>query len=736
MDENDQELQELNLEDIMREFGGSVPDGQAAGEAPAAGEETKKPAPEESETVPAEEPAGEPPAEEAAAAPEEPAPQEEEDTVRIEDGQLPHGEAPAPDMDADTVKVELGESENGAEEAPQDVTPAEEAPEAETQAEEAPAEKAPEAETVSENPPAGEAGEAFSGDWEPEYEEPMGTYIPPQPIIFHPRSRLRELKRQLIAGPEKRYYELSEQGTGKLQIAILLSLVLVLLSAGSTVLYAMDLVGEDRLRLLVFGQFFAMLLSALLGSFRLVDGITDLFHGRFTLNTMLVFTFLACCADGVMGLMELRVPCCAAFSLEMTMSLWSEYEKRTTEMGQMDTMRKAVRLDSLVDVPDYFDGKPGILRGEGRVEDFMDHYDVPSRPEKLQGIYALIALLVSLGAGIVAGLMHGVSFGIQVAAVSTLAAVPASFFVTLTRPKAVLERRLHRLGTVLCGWQGVERLCGKKAFPLTSSDLFPSGAVKMNGVKFYGSRDTDEVVAYAAALISADEGGLAPLFTQLLDSRNGRHYEVETPQVYNGGIGGEVNGEPVVMGVLSLMKDMGVEVPEGTRVNQAVYIAIDGELCGLFAFTYEKTRTAAAGIATLCAYRSLKPVLITNDFMLTNGFIRGKFGVNSKRIAFPDRAARAELSKVEPEKEKTAMALTTQEGLASLAFAVTGARALRTASVFGLAVHILGGVIGLALMVLMAVLGASHVLTPFNMFLYQLVWMIPGLLVTEWARTV
>ena len=47
--------------------------------------------------------------------------------------------------------------------------------------------------------------EVFDSLWEPEYEQPMGEYVPPQPIQFRPRSRIRELKRQLVNGPEKRY---------------------------------------------------------------------------------------------------------------------------------------------------------------------------------------------------------------------------------------------------------------------------------------------------------------------------------------------------------------------------------------------------------------------------------------------------------------------------------------------------------------------------------------------------
>ena len=120
--------------------------------------------------------------------------------------------------------------------------------------------------------------EPFSEQWEPEYEQPMGDYVPPQPIVFQPQSRLRELKRKLVAGPEKRYYELSEVGMGKLQLAMFLCAVVVALSVLTSVLYATGRVPESRQRLMVFGQLFLMLLAALPGSFQLVDGVDDMFH--------------------------------------------------------------------------------------------------------------------------------------------------------------------------------------------------------------------------------------------------------------------------------------------------------------------------------------------------------------------------------------------------------------------------------------------------------------------------
>ena len=584
--------------------------------------------------------------------------------------------------------------------------------------------------------PEEEKTEPYSAEWEPEYEQPMGEYVPAPPIVFKPKSRLRELKRQLVNGPEKQYYIQLEKGMGKLQAAIFFSLLVVLLSAGAMALYALNWVPENRLRLMVFSQFFAMLVSALLGSYQLLEGAVDLLRRRFSLNTLLLITFIACCVDGVLCLQQLRVPCCAAFSLQVTMSLWSEYQKRNTRLGQLDTMRKATRLDSIADVPDYHEGGKGLLRGLGEVEHFMDTYEDRPQAEKILSVYALVALGVSIGAGVLAGVLHGVSTGIQVLSVTLLAAMPASMFVTVSRPMAVLERRLHRVGTVLCGWQGVRRLAGKTLFPIDHNDLFPRGTVKLNGVKFFGSRQPDQVIAYAAAVVAQGGGTLEPIFNHLLESRNGIRHDVENFQRYDGGIGGEVYGEPVLVGTLQFLKTMGVEVPEGIRVSQAVCAAVDGELSGLFAVTYTRDRAAVAGLVTLCGYRKLRPVLISGDFMLTPQFIRSVFDVRIKRILFPDEETRQALLEKQLPEDSTAAALITGEGLASFGYAVTGARSLKSAIKGGITIHMIGGILGMLMMLALAYLNATWLLTPANLFLYELVWLIPGLLVTERTRNI
>ena len=584
--------------------------------------------------------------------------------------------------------------------------------------------------------PEPKAAEPFSANWEPKYDQPIGEYTPPEPIIFRPRSRLGELKRKLMEGPEKRYYALSEQGVGKLQIAIFVSMLIVVLAVASIVLHRLDMVRENRMRLLVFGELFAMLVSALLCWERLADGIGGVFKGRFNTDTLLVFSLAACIADGIYCLQAVKVPFCAAFSLQCLMCLWSEYQKRSTELCQMDTLRKATRLSRVIKAENCHEGRPGFTVTEGEPEDFMDTYQAPSAPQTMLDRFTLAALVASILVAVAAGIRGGIQTGIHTWSAAILAACPATLMISQTRPAWTLQRRLHRFGAVLCGWQGVKASAGKAAVPLSDEDLLPAGSVKINGVKFYSSRNPDTIIGYATAVMTESGSCLAPLFEHMLKSRRGQEFHVDEFKAYGDrGCGAIICGESVLVGSQEFLKSMGVDMPAGTNVNQAVYISIDGEFCCVFALAFGKLKGVSAGLHALCGQRRLTPVLASTNFLLDEGFLRSRYGIDTRRIAIPTPAEREALAAWQPGAEGCVpCALTTQEGLTGAAFAITGARSLRIASVAGAVVHILGGLVGLAAVLILTLTGRTDLLTPANLLLLELIWAIPGLMFTEWTR--
>ena len=580
--------------------------------------------------------------------------------------------------------------------------------------------------------------EPFSENWEPKYDEPIGEYVPPEPIQFRPRSRLGSMKRKLMDGPEQRYNALCEKGVIKLQVALFASMLIVVLAVSSIVLHRLDMVRPDRMRLLVFGELFAMLFSATLCWERLVDGLIGMFRGRFTTDTLLAFSFAACIADGIFCLQEVKVPFCAAFSLEALMCLWSEYQQRSTELCQMDTLRKANRLSRITMAPNCHEGRPGFAVSDGQPEDFMDTYTVPSAPRKAMDRFALAALIASVAVAAAAGIHGGIRVGVRAWSAAILAACPATALICLSRPAWTLERRLHRFGSVLCGWQGVKAAAGRAVVPVTDEDLLPTGTVRINGVRFYSRKNPDTILAYATAVMVHSESSLTPLFEHLRKTRKLQSYEIEAFKTYaDKGLGAIICGERVLVGTQEFLRSMGITIPPGTRVNPGIYVSIGREFCCIMGLAFGKLKGTGAGLSSLCSHRGLTPVLASTNFVLTKDFIRERYRVDTRRMIFPSAPDRERLAAWKPPEDmRVPCALVTQEGLAGTAFAITGARNLRTASVAGAAVHILGGILGLTAVLVLTLTNRTDLMTPANLLLFELIWAIPGLMFSEWTRII
>ena len=550
------------------------------------------------------------------------------------------------------------------------------------------------------------------------------------------RTPFQIMRRKIVEGPERQYYALRELGIAKIQTVMLISFVVAALSVGVTVLYAMGYVPAERLRLVIFGQLLFMLISALLGAFQLVDGLFLLGKLRFRPNTLLAFTFIACCIDGWFCLMNLRVPCSTVFCIQVFMSLWGSYLQRTTETCRTDTMRSAKVLAGIGEKKNYADGMQGLLRCDGDVDDFMNTYGKEDAPEKILGWYCLGAFAVSTAVGVVIGVMNGADMGVQTFAAALLAAMPATMFITLSRAARQLERKLYKLGVVLCGWRGVKGLSKKAYFPLTHKDIFPEGTVKLNGVKFYGSLAPATVVGYAAAVAKREDGSLAPLFAELKSSYYVENFPVDSFKTYAGGIGGGVDGCVVLVGTLPMLKAMNVKVPEDIKMPGGIGVAVDGTFSCLLAVNYERVRPVAHGLHVLCGCGGLKPVLISDDLMLSGSFMQKKFRINPKKIHRPSEEERMRLRSISMEEQDKVLALCVRPTLSAYGYAITGARALHNAVLLGLVVHILGGVLGLGAVVVLAFLGQTALLSPLNLLLYQAIWLVPGFLLTEWTRAI
>lgn len=492
--------------------------------------------------------------------------------------------------------------------------------------------------------------------------------------------------------------------------------------------------GLEHQALLTAGEMGLLLLCALLAYDVIRSGIHKLLHPGFNLHTLIALELGVSLTDGCFALASGRTTYCPLVCLLLAAALWGLLLEDRATCAAMDIARKSSGELALVREPNLFQKLPGVLPGTGSQEEFLKSNHLPAKPVRLLEAYALAVFLLSAA---VAGLTCRGSTAayFQYWTAVLLGGTPLVGALAWSRPWCILSRRLQARGAALYGWTGACRLSGKLVVPVSDRDLFPGENLKMNGVKYFGGHTPDQVVAYGSAVISAAGSGLAKIFEEQLEIRGARRYSVSKLRRYEvGGVGAEIGPDSVLVGSLRFMQSMGVEMPAGTRVSQAVYVAINGCLAGVFAVHYEVSRSVAGGLNSLLFCRGVLPVITAGDFIITEPFLRSKFRVNTAKLKIPPFPARSELAQKTASEAARPCALLRQTQFSTLSLAVTGAHALRTAVRWGILFDLLGGVMGMAIMAVLADLSAGGMMSLVNLTLFLLLWSIPGLLLSGWPK--
>lgn len=477
----------------------------------------------------------------------------------------------------------------------------------------------------------------------------------------------------------------------------------------------------------------------LLGAFCAYDvilgGIAQLFRLRPGVDTLLAVATIVTAADGLthMG-EEPRLSLSALMLVELFFALWGRVvanraRRRSLRavLSMQGTPSAAVRCRRA------WGNRDCLFRRDGELDRYVADLESPDAVSRVMAVYAPVVLVVS---GALAGACAGMAKRdfCQCWATILTASIPVTAGITYWRPFAALSRRLLRNGAALCGWNGVRRLMGPCCVTLTDEDLFPSGTVTMNGMKMFNNFSIHQVVGYTYAVLQQSGCGLEPVFHEVFVNQNGRACTIDNFRRYEGGgVGAGIQGDVVLVGSLAFMRAMGVELPEGTNVRQAVYCAVNGQLAAVFALNYSPQTGVRMGLMTVLRSRGLSLVLATRDFFLAPAAVSSKYKIPGTALEYPNAEERARLSGPFATAGGEQAILLAKDQFLPMAEAVTGARDLYGAVMSGLCLNLLSGLVGLGLTALLCWLGAFGAASPFNLMLYGLAWTLPALLLTSIA---
>lgn len=229
----------------------------------------------------------------------------------------------------------------------------------------------------------------------------------------------------------------------------------------------------------------------------------------------------------------------------------------------------------------------------------------------------VISILLSLIVGFAcASYFDGIVYGFySAAAIQCFAALPVIFMLD-SLPLYSSAKRLSKMGAMIAGKTGAEKIENANAAVLNADELFPSGTVQLHQMKLLSDNSIDDTIIRAASLTDALSSPLSPIFKKIAGTGGNVVLPDSDTVKYEDrmGISGWVDNKLLFIGNRTLMEAHGIEVPS-VEVDRKilrkglfpVYVATENKACALITVRYtvrpdiarELRRVSALGVTML-----------------------------------------------------------------------------------------------------------------------------------------
>ncbi|MCD8383103.1 MAG: hypothetical protein LUC30_09400 [Clostridiales bacterium] len=480
-----------------------------------------------------------------------------------------------------------------------------------------------------------------------------------------------------------------------------------------------------------------LLLACALGLDTLLEGILQLFRGRPGLNTLssigVVFTLIDALWYATLG-RDGPLPFCGFAALSLWTVAWGNSRKKEGQKRSCEDVAARTSFERLTmdegkwEDRGTFMKEPGSARGFGRQMQDLDG------AEQVYRYAAPVMMIACLAFGILSAVGQDAPQRLIWSwSVIFILATPLSATLAYGLPYARLVKRLHSAGAVIAGWDGAASMQGEAGIVFTDRDLFPEGSVERKDVRSFGYVSLEKLIGCTASIIREADVGLAGVFDDLVRIHGGFYRRVDDLSYSDaGGFTGTIRGDQVLVGTADFMQVMKIEISPGYQVRNAVFCAINGQLQGVFPLIYSLPPQVRPAVNYLIA-AGVHPILATRDFNTTPAVLRQRFHLPVNRMQYPSVEHRFALSAKGQPHNDTLGALIFREGVEAYTAAILGGRRLVTVvrlnTILTVAASVIGGLLGFYL----TLMSAYASLSPVNILVFLLAWLVPTLLISNGA---
>ena len=373
-----------------------------------------------------------------------------------------------------------------------------------------------------------------------------------------------------------------------------------------------------------------------------------------------------------------------------------------------------------------------------RLSSFVDRYfartNAKTSAANHLNFVLLPVLVFSVALAIISFSVHKDAIGaLNIFALTNLFCLPVSTLIAYSYPLFRASQIAYAQDSAILGEVSAEEYSGADVVSFADTDVFPSYSVKLRSIKLYGNSRPDLVLFAVSGVFSAVGGPLADvleLATMEFDSAE----SVELVRIAEDGIEATVDGQSVMVGRDSFLESYNIHplhdaedeanLSCGARI---LYIVMDGALCAKLYIQYEMDVDFEYALLELTK-EGITAKIRTYDPNIDDALLAAKLRGKQMSVQIDKQMVPPE----EPEPiERIDSGLVSRASAKALVHSALMCSRLshveRTSSIIrGVALAV-----SLLIMLLLTIFSASIGITSFYVALYQLFWMIPGLIITR-----
>lgn len=457
----------------------------------------------------------------------------------------------------------------------------------------------------------------------------------------------------------------------------------------------------------------------------ITTGIMSIVRFKLHASALIVVSCLLCMIDAFLSaasVSEKVVPFCVIPALTIAFTLLGSVMNARSNKIILNTAAASKHPYVVTAESELSGGDITLVKGRKPIDGIVRRTEEDGPDESVFGVltpyFVVAALVLSIIAAVISKSFS--SFAHILSGIFVCAA-PIAMLLTFPLPFFISIKSLIRSGSTIAGWSGLYDIGKAKHLIVTDGDLFPKGCVKISRTRVFAGMEPERIISFAGSIISASGSAMVHPFTELMRKAGGGLMPVEAFSVHeSGGLTAMIDGEDVYCGNAAFMRLMGVILPEKYVLNNGVYIAVAGVICGVFEMEYIASDAVKSALEELVG-SDRHAIFAVRDFNITPSMLSVKFDMPTDGFDFPPYSERYAISGAEPSEASKPAALISREGLSALVSLADHGKMLFSRIRLSVMLSVVSAVIGMLVLFILSLSALPSVVTALS---YLLAWLL------------